>query len=79
MEERPVIKRAKTPLVLQGCHVLIEMTGSRARDVGELLEGIVDAPPESLIYHTNGFLLEHRFIAPKWRLTVCDGTRAITC
>ncbi len=66
MEERPVTERAKTPLVFQGCHVLIEITGSRARHDGELHEGNVEAPPESIFYHTNGFLLEHRFIVPKF-------------
>lgn len=57
---------AVEPLVLLGCNELIEMTGARARDVGELLDGVAEAPLASIFHHTHGFLLGHRFTAPKF-------------
>lgn len=57
-------EQASRPFVFQGRSELLEVTGARAGDVGELLEGIADAAPASIFYHTHGFILKHRFIAP---------------
>lgn len=59
-------RRAKEPLVLHGCTELLEMTGAWAGDVGELLDGIADASPASIFYHTHGFILQHHFIPPSF-------------
>jgi len=42
---------------------LVEMTGLRARNLVDLLEGIETLPGSSIYYHTHRFLLQHHYLS----------------
>lgn len=50
---------AKEPFHFIGCHDLPEMVGRRAWNEQELMEGIEEAPVESLYYHIYTYFLRH--------------------
>ena len=44
---------------------LVELLGTKARNVMELLKGIKGAPDASIYYHTHHFLQQHIFLSPE--------------
>ncbi|MDD4161027.1 MAG: DUF5752 family protein [Methanothrix sp.] len=44
---------------------LVEMLGLKARNPGELLEGIKAVPASSIYYHTHRFLQQHHYLSPE--------------
>jgi hypothetical protein len=44
---------------------LVEMLGLKARNLGELLEGIKAVPVSSIYYHTHRFLQQHHYLSPE--------------
>lgn len=44
---------------------LVEMLGFKARNPGELLEGIKAVPASSIYYHTHRFLQQHHYLSPE--------------
>ncbi|MGH7821365.1 MAG: DUF5752 family protein [Candidatus Binatia bacterium] len=54
---------AKNPFHFMACWELREMLGRRASDVQELLDGLEEAPLDSIYFHTHSYFLRHPYIA----------------
>lgn len=44
---------------------LVEMTGIKATDLAELLEGLKEVPESSIYHHTHHFLQQHQYLTPE--------------
>jgi hypothetical protein len=44
---------------------LVELLGRKAKNIGELHQGIQAAPGASIYYHTHRFLQQHHFLSPE--------------
>lgn len=47
------------------CQNLLELTGKKARDLRELLEGIQEADDSVIFNHTHNFLIRHHYLKPE--------------
>lgn len=44
---------------------LVFLTGRKARNLSELLEGVKESSDASIFYHTHRFLIQHQYISPE--------------
>lgn len=44
---------------------LIELLGKQAKNVSELLKGLIQVPGSSIYYHTHRFLQQHHYLSPE--------------
>jgi hypothetical protein len=60
----PLVKAAK-PFIFKTQLSLVEATGLKARDLGELVRHLRDIPEASVYYHTHHFLQQHQYMTPE--------------
>ncbi len=60
----PAPKQAETPLQFVYRSHLRELTGLRARNLTELIDGLRKVPDSSIYYHTHEYLEEHQYLVP---------------
>lgn len=54
-------QKAATPFYFVGCVELREMLGRKAADVEQLMQGIEEAPLDSIYYHTHSYFLRYEY------------------
>lgn len=59
------LKAAKDPFVFYSRLNLLELTGIKARDLKELLEGIKKVPDAAIYHHTHHYLQQHQYLSPE--------------
>ena len=59
------IKKAREPFLFRSHLLLPELTGLKARNIGELVEILKIAPDAVIYYHTHHFLEQHFYLAPE--------------
>ncbi|MDD5428718.1 MAG: DUF5752 family protein, partial [Candidatus Omnitrophica bacterium] len=59
------IKKSQEPFRFYTRLNLTELTGLKASNLGELLEGLKEAPESSIYHHTHRFLQQHHFLSPE--------------
>lgn len=58
-------KRATHPFHFHSRLILLELTGRRARNLKELLEGIREVPGSVIYHNTHHFLQQHLYLSPE--------------
>jgi len=57
--------QAKNEFRFYTCQHLLELTGKKARDLRELLDGIREADDSVIFNHTHNFLIHHHYLKPE--------------
>jgi small-conductance mechanosensitive channel len=59
------LKKAKEPFRFSTRAHLTELTGVKAKDLHELVDGLKEAPEAVVYYHTHHFLEQHHYLTPE--------------
>jgi hypothetical protein len=57
--------KAKEPFFFYTRHNLTYLTGKKARNLGQLLQAIKEAPSSSIYHHTHHYLQQHEYLSPE--------------